>query len=65
MRSAALIDGGGSVTIAAKLKNKATADCNPSVENAAPKAKQDEMRDLKQAGWFLKRELVRLYGATT
>ena len=44
---------------AMKLRDKAAAEIDPVVENSAPPDKQQEMRDLKKAGWFPKRDLIR------
>jgi hypothetical protein len=44
---------------AEQLQIEALADHDPIVENAAPLEQQKEMRELKRAGWFLRRLLVR------
>jgi hypothetical protein len=45
---------------AMNLRDKAAAETDPVVEHTAPPDKQDEMRDLKRAGWFPKRHLTRI-----
>jgi hypothetical protein len=41
------------------LQRRALDDPNPTVERTAPTDKQIEIRDLKKAGWFSRRDLVR------
>jgi hypothetical protein len=41
------------------LQRRALDDPNPTVERTAPADKQTEIRDLKKAGWFSRRDLVR------
>ena len=47
------------IRAAEQLQAQALADPDPKVENSAPPAAQQVMRDLKLKGWFLRRELVR------
>jgi hypothetical protein len=45
--------------VAERLQAEAIADQNPVVEHTAPPAIQDQMRDLKRNGWFLRSQLKR------